>query len=75
MFLYVMMNITSPVKSQNQLYILKKTLIIISLGGFYLRSNVRTRKNIKVLFIAIMRPCLNKQIIYNALILFRNGVT
>ena len=75
MFLYVMMNITSPLKSQNQLHILKRTLIIISLGGFYLRSNARRLKNIKVLFIAIMRPCLNEQIIYNALILFRNGVT
>ena len=75
MFLYVMMNITSTLKSQNQLHMLNRTLIIISLGGFYLRSNARTRKNIKVLFIAIMRPCLNEQITYNALVLFRNGVT
>ena len=38
-------------------------------------SNPRTRKNIEALFIAIMRPSLNKQIDCDALILFRNGVT
>ena len=38
-------------------------------------SNPRTRRNIKVFFIAIMRPSLNEQIDCNALILFRNGIT
>ena len=38
-------------------------------------SNPRTRKNIEAFFIAIMRPSLNEQIICDALILFRNGVT
>ena len=38
-------------------------------------SNARTHKNIEALLIAIMRPSLNEQIDYDALVLFRNGVT
>ena len=38
-FLYVMMNITSPLKSQNQLHTLNRTLTIISLGGFYVMQH------------------------------------
>ena len=38
-------------------------------------SNIRTRKNIEVFSITIIRPILNEKIDSDALILFRNGVT
>ena len=37
-FLYVMMNI-SPLKSENQLLTLNRTLTIISLGGFHVMQH------------------------------------
>ena len=70
-FLYVMMNIISPLISQNQGHTLNTTMTIISLGGFYAPSNARTRKNIEAFFIAIS---LNKEIDSDTLVLFRNGV-
>ena len=39
MFLYVVMNITSPLKSQNQVHTWNGTLMIISLGGSYVMHN------------------------------------
>ena len=70
------MNITSPLKSENQLHTLKRGLTIILLGRLCnAPSNARTRKNIEAFFIVIMRPPLNEQIDCDALILFRNIVT
>ena len=38
-FLYVMMNIISPLISQNQLHTLNRTMTFISFGGFYVMNH------------------------------------
>ena len=77
-FLYVMMNITSPLKSQNQMY----TLRTLNIEHYFTwkilsnaPSNARTRKNTETFFLGIMRPSLNEQRGSDVLILFRNSVT
>ena len=69
------MNIMSPLKSQNQLLILKKNI-----DHYFTRkilcnapSNARTRNKIEVFFIAIIRPSLKEQINCDVLILLRNS--
>ena len=50
-FVYVMMNITSLLKSQNQLHTLKRTLTINSLGRYYVMHQ-KKKKKIKKNFMA-----------------------
>ena len=50
-FVYVMMNITSLLKSQNQLHTLKRTLTINSLGRYYVMHQ-KTKKKLKKNFMA-----------------------
>ena len=75
-FLYVMMNIISPLLSQKQLHLEKRNdhcfTWTISCNA---PSNTRTRKNIEAFSVAIMRRILNEKIDSDALILSRNGVT
>ena len=49
-FMYVMMNITSLLKSQNQLHTLKRTLTINSLGRYYVMH--QKKKKLKKNFMA-----------------------
>ena len=71
-----MMNIISPLISQNQLLHQKNKDHKFTWRILYnASSNARTRMNIEAFFIAIMRPSLNEQIDLDALILFRNDVT
>ena len=50
-FVYVMMNIASLLKSQNQLHTLKRTLTINSLGRYYVMHQ-KTKKKLKKNFMA-----------------------
>ena len=38
-------------------------------------KNAKTRKNLEALYIALLKPDLNKQKDFERLVLFRNGVT